>query len=93
MKIYTKTGDRGTTSLYNGDVVSKSTPVIKCLGLVDHLNAYIGVCIEEYFKIDSAIGEFLLETQRRLLDVGSHIATPRQGSAEHKIERTEFDSK
>ena len=43
MKIYTKTGDTGNTSLYGGSRVSKSNLRIESYGTVDELNAYIGL--------------------------------------------------
>ena len=44
MKIYTKTGDKGTTSLIGGTKVSKSHLRIEAYGTVDELNSYIGLC-------------------------------------------------
>ncbi len=44
MKIYTKTGDKGTTSLIGGTKVSKAHLRIEAYGTVDELNSYIGLC-------------------------------------------------
>jgi cob(I)alamin adenosyltransferase len=73
MKIYTKTGDDGTTGLVGGRRVSKCDPLIECYGTVDELNAAIGL---------AAVGASLelLEELRRvqadLFVIGSHLATP-----------------
>lgn len=69
MKIYTKTGDNGTTSLYDCSRVSKSSLLINLLGDIDELNSFIGI-------IDS---QFLLkEIQVWLFDMGTIIANPKK---------------
>ena len=77
-KIYTKTGDKGTSALYTGDRLDKSDRIFSCLGTVDELNAHIGLAREHcqhVNKFDKL--EQLEEIQARLIDIGSHIATPR----------------
>lgn len=74
MKVYTKTGDTGTTSLFGGTRVSKDNIRIESYGTVDELNSYIGLIRdqempEEYKKI-------LIEIQDRLFTVGAILATP-----------------
>jgi cob(I)alamin adenosyltransferase len=73
MKIYTKTGDDGTTGLIGGSRVAKSDPRIDCYGTVDELNAVLGLAAV-------ASGPELLEQLRRvqaeLFVIGSHLATP-----------------
>lgn len=49
MKIYTKSGDRGETSLYNGTRVSKTVPTLQALGDVDELNSAVGLAREYIF--------------------------------------------
>ena len=51
MKIYTKTGDKGTTSLYTGDRLPKNDSVFDCLGAVDELNAHLGLAREHSVQI------------------------------------------
>lgn len=72
LKIYTKTGDKGTTSLIGGTKVSKSHLRIEAYGTVDELNSYIGLCrdVLENEK-DRAT---LLEVQDRLFTIGSSLA-------------------
>jgi len=91
MRIYTKTGDSGKTSLYDGSRVEKKDPVIHCLGKIDTLNSALGCVREQYLKKSwfsqlkksllgindwkDPIEEVLLRVQERLLKIGSHLAT------------------
>ncbi|TWP23881.1 cob(I)yrinic acid a,c-diamide adenosyltransferase [Apibacter muscae] len=74
MKIYTKSGDDGTTSLYGGKRVSKNITRIKAYGDVDELNSYIGL-IRSYNK-DLNIDKQLHIIQNSLFDLGAELATP-----------------
>ena len=72
MKIYTKTGDKGTTSLIGGTKVPKSHLRIEAYGTVDELNSYIGLCKD---LLDDEDGKkVLLEVQDRLFTIGSSLA-------------------
>lgn len=71
-KIYTKTGDRGTTSLIGGTKVSKAHMRIEAYGTVDELNAHIGLCKDLLSDERSLIT--LQEVQDRLFTVGSALA-------------------
>lgn len=73
MKIYTKTGDQGTTSLFGGKRVSKSDLRIDAYGTVDELNSYIGLLRDQEVNIKRK--EVLVEIQDRLFTVGSILAT------------------
>lgn len=74
MKIYTKTGDKGTTGLYGGTRVSKSSPRIAAYGDIDELNAVLGVARAETSlePIRNALGE----VQTTLFTVGAQLASP-----------------
>lgn len=72
MKVYTKTGDDGTTSLYDGTRVGKESPVLDVLGSIDELAAHIGV-LSSCTHTDV---EFLTWVQKTLLEIGTIIATP-----------------
>jgi len=85
VKIYTKTGDRGTTSLFNSERRSKNDPSFEALGDVDELNAYLGL-IRSYIPDNTQLPEI----QSRLFDVGAHLATPRNSSNSIKLARTDF---
>ncbi len=71
-KIYTKTGDKGTTSLIGGTKVSKSHLRIEAYGTVDELNSYTGLC-RDIFD-DSKSQQTLKEIQDRLFTIGSSLA-------------------
>jgi cob(I)alamin adenosyltransferase len=71
-KIYTKTGDKGTTSLIGGTKVPKSHLRIEAYGTVDELNSYIGLCKD--LLSDKKAQEVLQEVQDRLFTIGSSLA-------------------
>lgn len=72
MKIYTKTGDKGTTSLIGGTKVSKAHLRIEAYGTVDELNSYIGLCKD--LLSDKKSIAVLQEIQDRLFTIGSALA-------------------
>lgn len=72
MKIYTKTGDSGKTSLIGGTKVLKSDLRIEAYGTVDELNSYIGLVSD--FSNDSNAKDILKEIQDRLFTIGSELA-------------------
>lgn len=73
MKIYTKKGDKGQTSLIGGTKVAKHHLRIESYGTVDELNSYIGL-IRSY-DIDSKQADALKEIQDRLFTIGSSLAS------------------
>ena len=72
LKIYTKTGDKGTTSLIGGTKVSKSHIRIETYGTVDELNSWVGVVSDHL--TDPATRQTLKEVQDRLFTIGSSLA-------------------
>ena len=62
MKIYTKTGDKGNTSLYDGSKVSKDNIIIDCIGDIDELNAEIG-CIISFLNKEEFNKTFLIPSK------------------------------
>ena len=74
MKVYTKTGDKGTTALFGGTRVPKDHIRIESYGTVDELNSYIGLIRDQ--EIDSHYKKILIEIQDRLFTVGAILATP-----------------
>ena len=73
MKIYTRTGDSGETSLLGGTRVPKHHVRIEAYGTLDELNAHIGLLRDQEIKEDFKIQ--LLEVQDRLFTLGSHLAS------------------
>lgn len=91
MKIYTKKGDKGTTSLFGGTKVAKDDLRIHAYGTVDELNSVLGLTLTHSI---SGTGEHILqELQQQLFILGADLATPQSKKA--KIERigtTEIES-
>lgn len=73
MKIYTKTGDKGTTALLGGARVPKSHVRIEAYGTVDELNSYIGLLRDQ--EVNLGRKELLKTIQDRLFTLGAELAT------------------
>jgi cob(I)alamin adenosyltransferase len=73
MKIYTKTGDQGTTALFGGKRVSKADLRIETYGTIDELNSWIGLLRDQ--EVNKKRQDVLIEIQDRLFTVGSILAT------------------
>lgn len=74
MKIYTKTGDKGSTALFGGTRVKKYNLRINSYGTVDELNSYIGLLKDQ--NIRAVHKEALLKIQNELFTLGAMLATP-----------------
>jgi len=74
MKVYTKTGDTGTTALFGGTRVPKHHIRIESYGTVDELNSHIGLIRDQ--DINQFYKNVLIEVQDRLFTVGAILATP-----------------
>ena len=74
MRIYTRTGDDGTTGLYGGSRVSKADPRVEAYGGVDEANAAIGLA--RAAGLAPAVDEVLARAQASLFDLGATLATP-----------------
>ena len=74
-RIYTKTGDDGTTSLGDMSRTSKNDPRLEAYATVDEANSYIGVVLTVK-EIDSEIRKLLVRVQNDLFDVGADLCTP-----------------
>ncbi len=72
MKIYTKTGDKGQTSLIGGKRVAKDDVRLEAYGNVDELNSWVGLLVSELS--DGNDRTFLLKVQNTLFDLGSTLA-------------------
>jgi cob(I)alamin adenosyltransferase len=74
-KIYTRTGDDGTTGLGDGTRVAKEHPRVEAYGTVDEANSAIGVVLA-VSAIPESIAALLLDIQHDLFDLGGELATP-----------------
>jgi len=75
-KIYTRTGDDGTTGLGDTSRVMKTAPRVEAYGTVDEANAALGVAITHLGPTDSAIAELLTSIQNDLFDIGADLCCP-----------------
>lgn len=89
MKIYTRTGDKGSTSLFTGERRPKSDRIFDCLGNADELNSCLGVAMQFLPPPpgDEPYTTRLSKIQSTLLDIGSQIATPRSSAQPKQLER------
>lgn len=74
MKVYTKTGDSGTTALFGGTRVPKDHLRIESYGTVDELNSFLGLIRDQ--DMDQHYKSILMEIQDRLFTLGALLATP-----------------
>ncbi|WP_167607847.1 cob(I)yrinic acid a,c-diamide adenosyltransferase [Maribellus sediminis] len=79
IKIYTKTGDDGTTGLVGGSRVKKYDLRLEAYGTVDELNAAVGVIRSN--EVEDDIKELLLNIQNKLFNIGSRLASDEKGEA------------
>ncbi|KAJ9529622.1 hypothetical protein QJQ45_014394 [Haematococcus lacustris] len=91
-RIYTRTGDSGTSCLYTGERLPKDSAYFEALGDVDELNSALGIAREFTEDKDVTVAFQLKTIQSRLIDVGSAIATPATAVQGAKVGRTRFDS-
>lgn len=82
MKIYTKTGDQGTSGLFGGQRVPKNHPRLEAYGTVDELNSWIGLLASQW----PDVADELFDVQRALLTIGSHLASPTQTDSTLQVE-------
>lgn len=92
-KIYTRTGDKGETSLYTGQRIPKNDPCIEAIGTVDECNCTIGIAVALMGSqpIFTKAKEQLQLIQHALFDVGAALATPRTRASTTKLNKTRFD--
>ena len=100
IKIYTRGGDKGRSSLFNGERRSKTDPVFHALGSLDELSAHLGTakaaCLDVHVRDPTShakcahLADVVHHIQSTLMRVGSHLATPAD-TPEAKKARTGFD--
>ncbi|ANU12435.1 Cob [Planococcus halocryophilus Or1] len=89
MKIYTKTGDKGTTSLVYGTRVAKNDAVVEAYGTCDEANTLIGLAVghlnTEFFNEKEELLKVFHEIQTTLFHVGAELATPKGKEVKWKL--------
>lgn len=78
-RIYTKTGDAGTTALGTGERVPKTSPRIAAYGTVDETNAAVGVARTQLAAGETEVDAMLLRIQNDLFDLGADLCVPDKG--------------
>jgi cob(I)alamin adenosyltransferase len=94
MKLYTRTGDDGTTGLFGGDRVGKDDPRVEAYGTVDELNAALGLAAAACASDRPGqirLSEIIAELQSRLFDLGADLATPQ--TSKHRTKIVPIDAK
>nr|WP_312577142.1 cob(I)yrinic acid a,c-diamide adenosyltransferase [Sedimentibacter sp.] len=89
MKIYTKTGDKGQTSLYDGTRIDKDSLRVEAYGTIDELNSSIGFASK--FVEDKYISDLLFKIQKRLFFVAGELATIEDGKFNYKIREEDIE--
>jgi len=90
VKIYTKTGDNGTTALFGGTRVAKHNIRIESYGTLDELNSYLGLLRDQ--NIDAHSKEVLIKIQEKLFVIGAILATdPEKATLKNGKERLNID--
>ncbi|KAJ2827550.1 hypothetical protein IWW50_001839 [Coemansia erecta] len=93
IKVYTRTGDQGSSSLFTGERRSKDDAVFEALGTTDELSSLLGLACAHIERTDASSLVAQLEVIQCLLqDVGSNVATPVDSTSQAKVRRTRFDN-
>lgn len=85
MKIYTKTGDDGTTGLFNGVRVPKNNLRVECYGTIDELNSLLGVCYS--IETNEELKKDLESVMHKLFRLATDLATPSNPAPLFPIQR------
>jgi len=86
-KIYTRTGDKGQSSLFTGERKPKDDVVFEALGNTDELNSLMGLAGEYCKDSQHDFGDIIKKIQSTLLDIGSFVATPLSSATEAQLKR------
>ncbi|KAI9090079.1 Adenosylcobalamin biosynthesis, ATP:cob(I)alamin adenosyltransferase-like protein [Phlyctochytrium arcticum] len=91
VKVYTRTGDKGTSSLFNGERRPKNDDVFEALGSTDELSSLLGLAQAHASTDNAFLNSKIQKIQSLLQDIGSNVATPRTNATEARLARTQFD--
>lgn len=89
MKIYTKTGDKGQTSLWDGERVDKDSLRVECYGTIDELNATLGMA--RSVTEDKEMKDIILGIQRKLFYVGGELATRKEEKKFYSMQASDIE--
>lgn len=90
LKIYTRTGDKGKTSLFGGKRISKDSQRIEAIGTIDELNSILGASAS--FVRDKKVLSIIQKIQNDLFNIGAELANPQEISRDTKgLSRLEKD--
>lgn len=93
VKIYTRGGDKGSSSLFNGERRSKADTIFHALGDTDEVSAVLGLAAVHCSPALATLRSRLEWAQCRLLDIGSAVATPHSSTQDESIRQsTAFDA-
>lgn len=81
-RVYTRTGDDGTTALVGGNRVSKSDARVAAYGEIDELNTVLGLVAQELNEKTDALAPLIANLQQQLFNIGAELATPSDASYE-----------
>ena len=87
MRLYTKTGDDGSTGLFGGQRVPKNHPRVIAYGDADALNAHLGLAVAAIDTATESMRDCLVHLQHGCFNLGADLATPPDGPHEDKIRR------
>ena len=89
MKIYTKTGDKGQTSLFDNVRVSKDDIRVESYGTIDELNSFLG--LSKNYVEDEEIYNIILHIQNKLFIVASNLATEDKEKVAYRVKTEDID--
>lgn len=89
MTIYTKTGDKGTTSLFDNKRVSKDHIRVESYGTIDELNSFMGLA--KNYVDDEEMYNLIESIQNKLFTVGSYLATEDPAKVKYQIKETDIE--
>ncbi len=96
LKVYTKTGDKGTTGLADGTRIQKDDLRIECYGTIDELNSILGICRQNLDEIPkkekNVLDSWIFAIQNDLFNIGSDLATPLASRWENMIILSDKDT-
>eukprot|EP00127_Corallochytrium_limacisporum_P005924 Clim_evm1s215 gene=Clim_evmTU1s215 len=92
LRVYTRTGDKGRSSLYTGERRAKTDEIFEALGTIDELSSAIGLAHQFCTESKNDLPPALEKIQCVLQDIGSNVATPKSSATAKRLEKVAFPS-